>query len=203
MQETWVRSQVRNWRRKWLPTPVFLPGKFNRQRNLAGYSPWGSKRVRHDFSSVIQSCPTLCDPTDCSTPGFPVHHQLPKLAQAHVHWVSDAIQPSHPLSSPSPAFRHVLATKQLQQILVEQNQRLLAILKAEENSTGLGALLSKMGCRKYGARISSKLSSEFSTAWVTAQRECQLIKLLWNIIQITTLTDAKDKSHVYLTYPCT
>ena len=54
------------------------------------------------FSSVTPSCPTLCDPMDCSTPGFPVHHQLPELAQTHVHWVSDAIQPSHPLSSPSP-----------------------------------------------------------------------------------------------------
>ena len=55
--------------------------------------------------SVAQSCPTLCDPMDCSTPGLPVHHQLPKLAQTHVHWVSDAIQPSHPLSSPSsPVF---------------------------------------------------------------------------------------------------
>ena len=54
------------------------------------------------FSSVIQSCPTLCDPMDCSTPGLPVHHQLPELAQTHVHWISDAIQPSHPLSSPSP-----------------------------------------------------------------------------------------------------
>ena len=56
------------------------------------------------FSSVSQSCPTLCDPMDCSTPGLPVHHQLPELAQIHVHRVSDAIQPSHPLSSPSPAF---------------------------------------------------------------------------------------------------
>jgi len=56
------------------------------------------------FSSVAQSCLTLCDPMVCSTPGFPVHHQLPELAQTHVHWVSDAIQPSHPLSSPSPAF---------------------------------------------------------------------------------------------------
>ncbi|CAM9604088.1 unnamed protein product [Rangifer tarandus platyrhynchus] len=51
------------------------------------------------FSSVAQSCLTLCDPMDCSTPGFPVHHQLPKLAQIHVHRVSDAIQPSHPLLS--------------------------------------------------------------------------------------------------------
>ena len=54
------------------------------------------------FSSVAQSCSTLCDPMDCSTPGFPVHHQLPEFAQTHVHRVSDAIQPSHPLSSPSP-----------------------------------------------------------------------------------------------------
>ena len=52
--------------------------------------------------SISQSRQTLCDPMDCSTPGFPVHHQLPVLTQTHVHWVSDAIQPSHPLSSPSP-----------------------------------------------------------------------------------------------------
>ena len=56
------------------------------------------------FSSVTQSCPTLCDPMDCNTPGFPVHHQLLEHAQAHVHWVGDAIQPSHPLLSPSSAF---------------------------------------------------------------------------------------------------
>ena len=54
------------------------------------------------FSSITQSCPTLCDPIDCSTPGFPVHHELPELAQTEVHRVSDAIQLSHPLSSPSP-----------------------------------------------------------------------------------------------------
>ena len=54
------------------------------------------------FSSVAQSCPTLCDPMDCSTPGLPVHHQLPELAQIHVHRASDVIQSSHPLSSPSP-----------------------------------------------------------------------------------------------------
>ena len=54
------------------------------------------------FSSVTQLCPTLCDPMDCSTPGLPVHHQLLEFTQTHVRWVSDAIQPSHPLSSPSP-----------------------------------------------------------------------------------------------------
>ena len=57
--------------------------------------------ISYQFSSVIQSCPTLCDPVDCSTPGFPVHHQLPEFTQIHVHQVGDAIQPSHPLSSPS------------------------------------------------------------------------------------------------------
>ena len=54
------------------------------------------------FSSVAQSCLTLCDPMNCSTPGLPVHHQLPEFTQTHVHRVGDAIQPSHPLSSPSP-----------------------------------------------------------------------------------------------------
>ena len=54
------------------------------------------------FSSVAQSCLTLCDPMNCSTPGLPVHHQLPESTQTHVYWVGDAIQPSHPLSSPSP-----------------------------------------------------------------------------------------------------
>ena len=62
----------------------------------------------HQFSSVqslsrvTQSCLTLCDPMNHSTPGFPVHHQLPEFTQTHVHWVGDAIQSSHPLSSPSP-----------------------------------------------------------------------------------------------------
>ena len=54
------------------------------------------------FSSVAQSCPTLCDPMDCNMPGFPVQQQLLEFAQTHVHWVGDAIQLSHPLSSPSP-----------------------------------------------------------------------------------------------------
>ena len=53
-------------------------------------------------SSVAQSCPTLCDPMNRSTPGLPVHYQLPELTQTHIHRVGDAIQPSHPLSSPSP-----------------------------------------------------------------------------------------------------
>ena len=59
----------------------------------------------NQFSSVVQSCPILCDSMDCSMPGFPVHHQLPEITQTHVHPVGDATQPSHPLLSPSlPVF---------------------------------------------------------------------------------------------------
>ena len=68
---------------------------------LKGYRGLGKKC---QFSSFTKSCPTLCDPMDCSMPGFPVHHQLTELAQTHIHWVNNANQPCHLLSSPSPAF---------------------------------------------------------------------------------------------------
>ena len=61
------------------------------------FKPITSNLRTPQFSLVAQSCLTLCDPVDCSTPGFPVHHQLPELAQTHVHRVGDVIQPSHPL----------------------------------------------------------------------------------------------------------
>ena len=72
---------------------------------IQGHSKSWSINFNHysvQFSSVAQSCPTLCQPMNRSTPGLPVHHQLPEFTQTHVHRVSDAIQPSHPLSSPSP-----------------------------------------------------------------------------------------------------
>ena len=62
--------------------------------------PKGKKK--NQFSVVTQLCPSLSDPVDCSTPGIPVHHQLPEPSQTHVHCVGDAIQPSHPLSFPFP-----------------------------------------------------------------------------------------------------
>ena len=64
-------------------------------------SHWQGSRS-DQIRSVAQSCPTLCDPMNCSTPGLPVHHQLPEFTQTHIHRVSDAIQPSHHLSSPAP-----------------------------------------------------------------------------------------------------
>ena len=85
--------------------------------NICYWRVYSLKRIHHphfafienllcslsdQIRSVAQSCPTLCDPMNRSTPGLPVHHQLSEFTQTHVHWVSDAIQPSHPLSSPSP-----------------------------------------------------------------------------------------------------
>ena len=87
--------------------------KVNLTIHKKGHTLWTSlihsrvtRMVQHNhcdqIRSVAQLCPTLCVPMNCSTPGLPVHHQLPEFTQTHVHWVSDAIQPSHPLSSASP-----------------------------------------------------------------------------------------------------
>ena len=65
-------------------------------------------KVSVQFSSVTHSCPTLCDPMNRSTPGLPVHYQFLEFTQTHVHWVSDSIQPSHPLLSPSPSQHQIL-----------------------------------------------------------------------------------------------
>ena len=82
---------------EWLTTTttLHLGGK-----NLSNLESIGQKLIQ--FSSVAQLYPTLCDPMDCSTPGLPVHRQLPEFTQTHVHWVSGAIQSSSPLLSPSP-----------------------------------------------------------------------------------------------------
>ena len=88
---------------QWLPANVQVPGKSPRTDPLStseGIHP-PTHCFRLQFSSVAQLCLTLCDPMDCSMPGLPVHHQLLEFTRTHVHWVGDAIQPSHPLSSPS------------------------------------------------------------------------------------------------------
>ena len=89
-----------------LPNPGILnPGLLHWQTDS---EPPGKPQLSLSiqFSSVAQSCLTLCDPINRSTPGLPVYHQLPEFTQTHIHRVSDAIQPSHPLSSPSPPARN-------------------------------------------------------------------------------------------------
>ena len=96
------------------------------------FTIWEATTGDYQFNSVAQSCLTLCHPMDCSTPGFPVHYQLPELDQTHVHQVGDAIQPSHPLSSSSPPafnlsqhqglFKLVSSSQQVAKVLEFQLQ---------------------------------------------------------------------------------
>ena len=87
-------SRAGSWQ-SWVGTPMLAPG-------TSALGVWSLSHWMIRFSSV-QLCLTLCHPMDCSTPDLPVHHQLPEFAQTHVHRVGDAIQPSHPLLSLSPA----------------------------------------------------------------------------------------------------
>ena len=80
------------------------------------------RHMTNSISSVAQSCLTLCDPMDCSMPGFPVHHQLLEPGQTHVHWIGDAIQPSHPLSSPFPPVFNLAQHQGLFQWVSSSNQ---------------------------------------------------------------------------------
>ena len=83
--------------------PLWVPGHSGSLHDLGHTKPFLTVLIVWIcISSVAQSCPTLCDLMNHSTPGLPVHHQLLEFTQIHAHWVGDAIQPSHPLSSPSP-----------------------------------------------------------------------------------------------------
>ena len=87
---------------------------------LHGVSSWST--CIHQFSSVTQLCLTVCNHMNCSMPGFPVHHQLLELARTHVHWVGDAIQPSHPLSPPSPPALNLSEHQGLSQWVISLHQ---------------------------------------------------------------------------------
>ena len=98
-RRSWGRSRHKLLYTGWMKNKTLLHGT----GNCAQHPVINHKgKEQYQFSSVAQSCPTLCDPMNRSTPGLPVHHQLPESTQTHVHRVGDAIQPSHPLWSPSP-----------------------------------------------------------------------------------------------------
>ena len=96
----WVSDGIQPSHPQLPPSPPVL----NQLSQNQGLFQWVGYYIHMyvQFISVTQSCPTFCDPMNCSTPGLPVHHQLPEFTQTHVHWIRDAIQPSHPLLSPSP-----------------------------------------------------------------------------------------------------
>ena len=87
--------------RDWTHGSCIAAGFFSTESPVKPLKEWWINHILQ-FSSVAQLCPTLCDPMNRSMLGLPVHHQLPEFTQTHIHQVSDAIQPSHPLSSPSP-----------------------------------------------------------------------------------------------------
>ena len=95
-----------------LSNPWIEPGSPASCASQADFSPLSHQGspscVSEQIRSVAQSCPTLCDLMNCSTPGLSVHHQLPEFTETHIHRVSDAIQPSYPLSSPSPLVYSIL-----------------------------------------------------------------------------------------------
>ena len=148
------------------------------------------------LSSVTQSCPVLWEPMDCSTPGFPVHHQLPELAQTHVHQVSDAIQPSRSLSSPStPAYNlsqhQGLTMRQFfasggQSIRASTSASVLPMNIQDWFSLGLLALISLQ---------SKRLSRVFSNTTVQKHQFLRALNLLYS----PTLTPVHDhwKNHSF------
>ena len=143
------------------------------------------------FSSVTQFCLTLCTPMDCSTPGFPVHLQLPELAQTHVHCVSDTIQPTHPLSSPSPStynlsqhqgfFKWVSSSHQVTKVPKFQRQSMCLfsdLYKKDEKRSWLDQSSQKLKQRQYISKCNTYASScclvnrsdLFLTPWAIAHQ---------------------------------
>ena len=125
-RETWTLSfPITVWSRCWPSASKASESQSVEQENWMSYPPF-------QFISLSQLCPTLWDPMDCSTPGFPVHHQFLNFNQTHVHQAGDAIQPSHPLLSPSPPafnpsqhqglFKWVSSSHQVDKILEFQLQ---------------------------------------------------------------------------------
>ena len=148
--------------------------------------PTGSSEANPSISSVQFSC-SVCNPMDCSTPGLPVYDQLPESAQTHVHWVGDAIQPSHPLSSPSPSalnlsqhqglFQWLSSSHHMAKVLEFQLQH-QSIQNTQDwsplgwtgwislQSKGLSIVLSNTTVQKhqfFGAQLSSQSNSHIHT----------------------------------------
>ena len=136
------------------------------------------------FSSVAQSCPILCNPMNCSTPGLPVHPQLPEFTQTYVHQVGDAIQPSHPLSSPSPPAPHPS-----QHLLIFESFPVSQLFTWGSQSTGVSAFASFVPKKSQG------WSPSEWTGWISLQS-----KGLSRVFSNTTVQKHQFNSHIH-TWP--
>ena len=104
-----------------IPQPIYSLAN-SKEQIIVQFNRYNTNLFINQFSSVAHSCLTLCDPMDCSMPGFPVHHQLLEFTQTHVHRVGDAIQPSHPLLSPSPPAFSLFQHQSLSQWISSSHQ---------------------------------------------------------------------------------
>ena len=145
------------------------------------------KEVIIQFSSLAQPCPTLWEPMDCSTPGLLVHYQLLGFTQTHVHWVVDAIQPSHPLSSPSPpAFKlsqHQGLFKRVPRTARRSNQSILKEISPEYSLEGL---MMKLKLQYFG-HLMQRTDSFEKTFEV-------IIKISWKVDVLCYVTSVMSNS---------
>ena len=140
----------------------------------------------HQFSSVTQPCWTLCDPMDCSMPGFPVLHHVLQLAQTHVHWVGDAIQPSHCLLSPSPAIS--LSQHQsfhMRQFFISGSQSIGASASASVLPVNIQGRFS-LGLTGWISLLSKGLSRVFSSTTIWKHEFFNTQPSLWSSFHICT-----------------
>ena len=128
--------------------------------------------------SVTQWCPTLCDPMDCSTPGFPVLHHLLEFAQSHVHWVDDGIQPPHPLLFPSPPALHL-----------SQHQGLFQWVSSSHQVAKFSSVQSLSRVRL------------FATPWIAARQASLFITISRSSFRLTSTESVMPSSHLILGRP--
>ena len=134
------------------------------------------------FSSVAQSCPTLCDPMNRSTPGLPVHHQLLEFTQTHIYWVGDAIQPSHPLSPPSPLALNLSQHQSLFQWVSSLHQvaKLLGLQLQHQSFQwkSYGFLCTQVHTHKYPSFLEIG-NAHFSLCMVNFLSKESLLRIWW------------------------
>ena len=157
------------------------------------------EQLPHQFSSVAQSCPTLCDPMDCSMPGFPVHHQLLEPTQTHGHHIGDAIQPSHPLLSPSPPTFNLSQNQGIFQWVGSSHQ------VSQNTGTSTSASVLSMNIQDWFPlgwtgliSLQSKgLSRVFSNATVQKHQLFGAQPFLWSNSHIHTWLRGKTHTHTH------
>ena len=152
--------------------------------------------IKHRFSSVVQLCLTLCDPMDCSMPGLPVQHQLPEFTQTQVHWVGDAIQPSHPLLSPSPPAFNLSQNQGLFQ-WVSPSHQVAKVLEFQLQHQSSQSIWFPWGWTGWISLLSKGLSRVFWT-WQFKSISSLVLSFLYSSTFMSIYDDWKNHSFDYM-----